>query len=88
MACYSRLIASRLSIDGGIEILFQTVVLFLKRKKKVVTRLKMEKNADSPEKDSEFWLAKSVPGHLIRPYKGLLLVRPLKEARPDFRRYS
>ncbi|AMD89666.1 hypothetical protein AXF13_05805 [Desulfovibrio fairfieldensis] len=25
---------------------------------------------------------------LIWPYKGLLLVRPLKEARPDFRRYS
>lgn len=27
-------------------------------------------------------------GGLIWPYKGLLLVRPLKEARPDFRRYS
>lgn len=35
IACWSRLIASRLSIVGRIEILFQAVALFLKYKKRL-----------------------------------------------------
>ncbi len=41
------------------------------------TRRRLYKISTAPSRDGLIW-----------PYKGLLLVRPLKEARPDFRRYS